>query len=460
MKKIIYTLMLLIASGTFYTCSNDDTATNPPGNTGTTTGSLTGEWTVDKVQMVQAPSGSTGSAMMKQALVPFGEVDASFAGYLDFTVGAENLSVTNMNTSLYYPDIYFIGNKGYTFAYNGTALEVSTNGGITWSSLNIPASPIAGFVYNENTVYMTSYPSTLSKSTNSGASWTTVNSNLEFSPHSGEWNSTFCFVNDLTGYANTYEGNFYKTTNGGANWNNIFNLGASFYYRNMKFFDELNGVILSQNTCSKTTDGGISWNEYIIGNSDYITTWFYLNSNIGWATSYDGIYKTNNGGQTWNQISEGSGQYQIKFVNENLGYCFDSEFLLKTTNSGINWINKYAMPPSAGISNIQLINGELAAFTYNQILKPNGITDTTKWVTTGRITNSAIKSITHAPDFDGYANGEFTTVSNNIIFTSYNYSGGHDDAVGVGTYSFDSGFLNIVLNLPNNEKWKIKLRKR
>lgn len=463
MKKIICISLLVIVASTFYTCSTDDPVTNNNGNTGGTATSLSGEWTVDKVQMVEAPSNSTGSSMMKQALVPFGEVDASFAGYLDFTIGAEILSATNMNISLNYSDLYFIGNTGYKLSF-GSTLEVTSDGGITWNSLPIPFSPVTGFVYDESTIYMianSSFGYALIKSSNSGASWNTINSNLGFFPQSGGLNSIFCFVNDLTGYAISYDGKFYKTSDGGISWNNIFNWSSSTYNRSLKFFNELTGVILGDNTCRKTIDGGISWNEYSIISSGYIYSWFFLNSNTGWAGSNDNLLlKTNNGGQTWTQISDLSNCFQIKFMNENEGYCFSGEFLLKTSNSGVNWQNKYALPPSASISQLHIINGELAAFTNNQILKPSGIKDTTKWVATGRITNSVIKSITHAPDFDGYANGEFTTVSNNIIFTSFNYSGGNDDAVGVGTYSFDSGFLNIILNLPNNEKWKIKLKKK
>ena len=73
MKKIIY-LLLLIATLSI-NCSEDAVVTN-----GTPT-DIFGSWQVESAQMVQAPSGSNISAIMKQALVPFGEMPASMVGW-------------------------------------------------------------------------------------------------------------------------------------------------------------------------------------------------------------------------------------------------------------------------------------------------------------------------------------------------------------------------------------------
>ena len=460
MKKTILFTLVFISFNLFYSCSNDDTATNqtvnpPAGN------SLSGEWTVNKVQMVQAPSGSSASAIMKQALTPFGEVDASFAGNLDFTIGAELMSSTNMNVNISSYELFFDGSTGYGKAYFNNLLISTSDGGVSWNTLSLPFSYVTGCVYNQNTIYMISTSSDLMKSTNSGVSWNTI-SNISFSQSNIDWNSVIFFTSDLTGYAISYD-KLYKTTNGGVNWNNIFTWSSS-SNKSMKFFDDLNGLILDGDTkCKKTTNGGINWTEYSINNSGSIRSWYFLNSNTGWATGYgandDVLFKTNNGGQTWTQVSSLYASV-LKFQNENTGYGIRGEFLLKTTNSGINWQNRYALPSSLYLNSLEIINGEPVTFTNNQILKPSGIIDTTKWVATGNITNSAIKLITHAPDHDVYANGELLVNSNNIVFTSYNYSGGQNVAAGGGTYSFDSGFLDIVLNFANNEKWKVKLKRR
>lgn len=461
MKQLL-SIAFLFAISVFFSCNNENpiTPVNP--------GSFQGQWTVDKVQMVQAPSGGGVSAMMKQALVPFGEVSGSFAGYLDIKFGAETM--TSTTTNLDYGESYFVGNTGYY--ESGNSLYKSMDGGNSWNEISLPVSfsYICTYVYNESTIYITgqsSGKSKLLKSTNSGSTWNIINEDLNIEIY-GEMNKAFCFTNEMIGYA-VKSTQLYKTTNGGLNWNSIY-APSQTYIRTVDFSSELNGVIELEvffeprPVFSKTTNGGLTWTNYATPANFYVFDYFMLNENEIWihGTTEEKfcLYKSNNGAETWNLVTDKIPFWQVKFANENTGFGITLDnFFIKTVNGGISW-STYSTPVVPSGSNLNLFNGQPAYyFDDHKFWKPSGIIDTTKWTATGMITNSAIQLITNARPVELRANGDFGINSNNIVFTVYNYSYTHNK-VGTGTFSFSDGFLYIDLNLPNDEKWKIKLRRK
>ena len=74
MKKL--TCFILLVGVFLISCSKDDSTVTPNQQS-----NMFGSWQVESAQMVQAPSGSNISAIMKQALVPFGEMPASLVGW-------------------------------------------------------------------------------------------------------------------------------------------------------------------------------------------------------------------------------------------------------------------------------------------------------------------------------------------------------------------------------------------
>lgn len=268
----------------------------------------------------------------------------------------------------------------------------------------------------------------------------------------------------------------YKTSDGGLNWSNIYDFGSAnnFGNKGVRFFNENNGFIIFGNKFFKTANGGASFTEHTISSNIYNNSGtYFLDENNGWAIVTEKpppdyidryyIYKTNNGGISWNNISRiesGGIMSSIKFINQNEGYLASEFFIFKTTNSGTNW-NLYCTPENTYYQYVELINNEPSFFSRTGILsRPTGVIDSTKWTAKGKLTNSAILLITDTYDQTFYANGSVSRNSSNVNFSCSNYSGGGNRfGSGGGTYSFDSGFLNIVLDLPNNEKWKIKLRR-
>lgn len=461
-------LSLLLVSS----CNKDESNPVTPGGSSGTYG---GNWTVDNVQLVSAPTGSSASAIMKQALVPFGSISGSFAGYLNITFGAETMSQTSTGLSGLIYGMKFFDNVGFQITSSSSAiLKKSTDAGVTWTNIPSPAN-FNSFnpnlcVYNSSTLYLLldsnfSSKRLLYKSTNSGTNWTLINSNTGIRTSFGYGtNNVINFVSESVGYAigsdNISNPALYKTINGGLNWTTV----AGVQYEGPIYFsDEMNGYqIRYPNTFAKTMDGGLTWNTTIISSAfEVYSSSFMIGSTIyvsGAEAGSTALYKSQNAGNTWAKIGTNA-PVALTFKTESEGYGVVSGIPVKTVNSGLNWM-PFAAPANSKMNQLFLINNSPAYFnTSGTMFKPTGTVDSTKWVSAGKITNSALKIITNAPDYDAYANGDFSINGSNIVFTSSNYSQGNDVAAGSGTYAFDGGNLSITLNLANGESWKIRLRR-
>ncbi|HEX7320618.1 MAG TPA: hypothetical protein VF399_09740 [bacterium] len=259
--------------------------------------------------------------------------------------------------------------------------------------------PVMVSYSNENIVYAVSYtyPSAVAKSTNGGATWTTVGS-ISGNGYSG--------AIDPTNQDKVYVGTgsyFYRTTNGGTNWSSTYvantypyglvvnNLvpstiyGAGYAYDNVKW----------RMAFFKSTDSGVSWSTvylydssaygygvainrtnpnivYVCGysyyNSTYVpliykstnggTNWtltttgipstaYYINSiavhptnpNIVYAGAYSGIYRSIDAGATWTQTSTHYYNYgmAVSSASPNVAYAAGYTDIFKTTDAGVTW---------------------------------------------------------------------------------------------------------------------------
>ena len=103
----------------------------------------------------------------------------------------------------------------------------STDGGVTWVNARVATgvSTLAIDPQDQDTVYAATYSSGVLKSTNGGASWSSVNSGLPFNKAS-DGSSYLYWVralvvdpqNSNTVYAGTAGGGVFKSTDGGASW--------------------------------------------------------------------------------------------------------------------------------------------------------------------------------------------------------------------------------------------------
>jgi photosystem II stability/assembly factor-like uncharacterized protein len=477
-KNILALVIVIITSVIFYSCKSDTVVTSGDAS------NLSGSWTVDKVQLVTAPTSGTANAMMKQALVPFGEMSAGAVGNLDFTFNSETMFAqsTNLGNNHEFNKIFF-GNTGYYYDRFTYTLLITTDGGVTWNPKALPTSysneslPLA--VVNSTTLYyMNGVANILSprlklyKSTDAGSTWVVVNPQLNFSSFHTGINQRFSFLNENVGYAlgqdSLYNYNMYKTTNGGVNWVQLPNSSVHFY--GLTFYDEMHGRAEMQDGLgvylSKTSDGGITWTDYRFPNykTEFMTGYYFLNFNTGYCHvegnhgEYS-FYKTGNGGETWTKVSDAK-IWSSVFKNENEGYgIMPDQLMLKTTDGGLNW-TAYNNETPYRPNELYLVNNAPAYFDWQgNILKSAGYTNS-KWTAKGKLTSSIIKAITGGEDYDEYATGTYTTNGDQITFNVNSYTADHGGVSGNGTFGFNGSTLGIQLYLANGETWKIKLSRR
>jgi len=102
---------------------------------------------------------------------------------------------------------------------------------------------------------------------------------------------------------------------------------------------------------TKTSDGGITWNDLPIPNNLFPYSCYFFDTLSGIAVGrYGGISRTSDGGQTWTVPDSISNYtlYDIAFVNDSIGYIvggftqYDIStvrkgIIFKTMDGGINW---------------------------------------------------------------------------------------------------------------------------
>ncbi len=110
-------------------------------------------------------------------------------------------------------------------------------------------------------------------------------------------------------------------------------------------FTENSGICRSTNSIFRTYDGGRTWTEFNLKNSElYTGNISMVDSSIGFLISgAKNLLKTSDGGKNWNFVSQVPFySRKIKFITETDGFILTNEEnggakILKTTNSGLNW---------------------------------------------------------------------------------------------------------------------------
>lgn len=126
-SKTIFVLstIILIVFSLIQSCGDDSTQNNSNNSNQTT---IKGSWSVEAAQMVQAPPGNTSADLMKQALVPFGQLPASSVGYCNVNFGDTTWSLMgNITNSV----IRVICHANDTF-YNASGLYSVNSNNITF----------------------------------------------------------------------------------------------------------------------------------------------------------------------------------------------------------------------------------------------------------------------------------------------------------------------------------------
>ncbi len=192
----------------------------------------------------------------------------------------------------------------------------TANGGNTWTKvLNSHCYDMEWKTNDANTVYAGG-GGVVYKSTNAGATWSTLKTGFG----SGRMSIEVSAADPLVIYSLNESGGLYKTTDGGVSWvTKSYPYAAGFYgYYDLSFAcsqSNSNTLIAGGLSTAKSTDGAGSWStidnysSYTASNyvhADKHAAAFYAGSTTNILVAGDGgIWRTVNGGTTWTDLSKG-----------------------------------------------------------------------------------------------------------------------------------------------------------
>ena len=231
--------------------------------------------------------------------------------------------------------VYFTSNlSGFACGERGVFFR-STNGGLNWLASNLGVNYALKDIrfVNSQTGFMAGGNINLTgiifRTTNGGGSWQTVyNDSSQL--------SAIQFINPMTGWAAGSSGYYLSSTNGGLNW--ARSKFESTDIEDICFIDINTGFIGKGTGLYRTTNGGMNWTQ----SSSNQTGAIQFIGNTGYASTRTNnayfLLKTTNSGISWQQYQIAGGLYkELYFANDQTGWIIAGNSIRKTTNGGVNW---------------------------------------------------------------------------------------------------------------------------
>lgn len=235
---------------------------------------------------------------------------------------------------------------------NNFAQVIKQTSGTNWSLYSV-------FFVNDSIGFVSGDAGTILKTTDGGENW-----NLTILDTTTTLRDIF-FINSKIGFAVGDFTRFYKTTDGGNSWNFIANELSDI--GSVWFIDSLNGWVTSNYSMAgiedglyTTTNGGLIWSKQKNGWYDGL----YFIDSLGFCVSSDGrALKTTDSGVSWNEFICDNNVVlrRVFFPTTNIGYIISGETWLpkriyKSTDSGETWINKWQRNDNSSLNSIWFFN--------------------------------------------------------------------------------------------------------
>ncbi len=215
-------------------------------------------------------------------------------------------------------------------------------------------------------IYLTGNSFALYKTTDVGATWTTVDFLAPVS--SQPWTSTYYATDMIPGNNEDFiTGGAFGLFNKKSTTNTLYTYLMKPGTHNDIWAASSTGTVIAvgaptvagsvNDQIVRSTNGGTTWE--VIPYSATSRTAFnciqMIDNNTGWVCgTIGGVYKTTNGGLNWDSVAvDGSTSSvtfrKVDFINANTGWLFstfsntvaDSATMWKTTNAGANWTRQY-----------------------------------------------------------------------------------------------------------------------
>ncbi len=179
------------------------------------------------------------------------------------------------------------------------------------------------------------------KTTDGGDNWTQI------WPTSGEIDGLqgIWFINDTVGFACGWNNYFIKTTDGGTTWTSVTVGTNVWYYKDVEFWDEDNGVACaSMNSTAQsvfiTSDGGTTWTPSTSGMETNATMGLcYAAEDTLYAVGTDNkVQWSTDGGHNWTTRATLSAMlFGLDFANSSFGVVGAEEKMFATNDGGLTW---------------------------------------------------------------------------------------------------------------------------
>lgn len=238
----------------------------------------------------------------------------------------------------------------------GGAIIRSTDSGTTWQLGSSSTSKDLNSVdwQNNSTVWMAAGNSSgwnssgaLVRSTDSGVTWTTVIDNHPVRL------TRICFIDSLHGWAGKPDNAFLRTTDGGNSWTDIDISETDVSTASLFFIDELLGYTTESVfgfSLYRTTDGGATWDDVYSDSLGSIVGTVFPTSTIGRLASVKQVAGSSNGGTSWTPLAQQTNAwlYGIDFKDASTGWITGRHDVIenydplirKTTDGGTSWADQ------------------------------------------------------------------------------------------------------------------------
>ncbi len=201
-----------------------------------------------------------------------------------------------------------------------------------------PGQSDIGFACGMNGTY--NQPGVIVKTTDGGDNWTQVwPSSGSIDGLQGVW-----FINNNVGFAGGWNNYFIKTTDGGVTWNSVSCGTNVWYYWDVVFWDDNNGVASAYMNSSDqcifvTANGGTTWvqaSSGVLGNMMGVS---YADQNTLFAVNTSGnVYKSTDGGHNWTiKATLPALLFGVDFADANFGVVGGEEKIFATNDGGTTW---------------------------------------------------------------------------------------------------------------------------
>lgn len=221
-----------------------------------------------------------------------------------------------------------------------------------------------------NVAWATGTSGTVIKTTNGGATWTTVTSPRAVDAH------VICGISATKALVATNgatDAKIHLTTNGGSTWTDVYTVPGGFI-NVIIMFDDMNGFaegdpVGGNWTLLKTTDGGFTWTSAATvpqsgGEYGWNNSGWNVGNNVWFGTNNSRVYKSTDGGATWTFApTTVVNSYSIAFGTAQKGIVGSATGTANRSSDGGNSWASISTPATGNILGMTTVGGDEFWFT-------------------------------------------------------------------------------------------------